>query len=207
MSPRLLGVQFHFKTMQGLRNWTNAEAPRGRARTRETHRADRFESESKGGDFPKCKSSCRPCPEATVRQALVQPVFDLTKVCPANKDYPPYRVGGSSPQSPLRILFRPKVEQARRSSPAQYRAPGGQPFARARLLQARIFFPNADAAPPSRSASMRSDSVQQAALPGAHLQRRWRHAASQANPNPAAYYEPNSFNGPVQDQALREPRR
>jgi len=38
----------------------------------------------------------------------------------------------------------------------------------------------------------------------AHLQRRCAMRLA-GHPNPDAYYEPNSFNGPVQDERFREP--
>ena len=41
-------VKFHFKTMQGIKNWTNAEAAEKVAHDRETHQRDLFESIEKG---------------------------------------------------------------------------------------------------------------------------------------------------------------
>src|SRR5690242_20921211 len=37
-------VKFHFKTLQGIKNWTNAEAAEKVAHDRETHQRDLFES-------------------------------------------------------------------------------------------------------------------------------------------------------------------
>jgi catalase len=51
-------VKFHFKTMQGIRNWTNAEASEKIAHDRETHQRDLFEA-IECGDFPRWKSSSR----------------------------------------------------------------------------------------------------------------------------------------------------
>jgi catalase len=44
-------AKFHFKTMQGIKNWTNAEAAQKVAHDRETHQRDLFEAIEKG-DFP-----------------------------------------------------------------------------------------------------------------------------------------------------------
>ncbi len=51
-------VKFHFKTLQGIRNWTNAEAAEKIAYDRETHQRDLFEAIEKG-DFPKRTGTTR----------------------------------------------------------------------------------------------------------------------------------------------------
>ena len=69
--------------MQGIRNWTNAEAAEKVAHDRETHQRDLFESIERG-DFPKWKFSVQIMPESDVgkdpeaRLELVRNVDGLT---------------------------------------------------------------------------------------------------------------------------------
>jgi catalase len=58
-------VKFHFKTMQGIKNWTNAEAAERIAIDRETHQRDLYEAIERG-DFPKWKFSVQIMPEGDV---------------------------------------------------------------------------------------------------------------------------------------------
>jgi catalase len=83
-------VKFHFKTMQGIKNWTNAEAAERIAKDRETHQRDLYEAIERG-DFPKWKFSVQIMPESDVGKHWYNP-FDLTKVWP-HKDYPLIEVG------------------------------------------------------------------------------------------------------------------
>src|SRR5215469_2799570 len=55
-------VKFHFKTMQGIKNWTNAEAAGKIAHDRETHQRDLYEAIERG-DFPKWTLSVQIMPE------------------------------------------------------------------------------------------------------------------------------------------------
>jgi catalase len=57
-------VKLHFKTMQGIRNWTNAEAAERIAKDRETHQRDLYEA-IECGDSPNGNSRCRSCRKAT----------------------------------------------------------------------------------------------------------------------------------------------
>src|SRR2546423_14960363 len=83
-------VKFHFKTMQGIKNWTNAEAAEKVAYDRETHQLDLIESIERG-DYPRWKFSVQIMPESDVGKHWYNP-FDLTKVWPHN-DYPLIEVG------------------------------------------------------------------------------------------------------------------
>jgi len=162
-------VKFHFKTMQGIKNWTNAEAAEKVAYDRETHQRDLFESIEKG-DFPRWKFSVQIMPESDVGKHWYNP-FDLTKVWP-HKDYPLIEVGilelNRNPQN-----YFAEVEQAA-LSPANI-VPGigslaGQDAAGAHFRLCRR-------APLSRRRQCGSASRQQAALPRPHLQRGRLHAA------------------------------
>jgi catalase len=83
-------VKFHFKTLQGIKNWTNAEAAQKVAHDRETHQRDLFEAIERG-DFPRWKFFVQIMPESDVGKHWYNP-FDLTKVWP-HSDYPLIEVG------------------------------------------------------------------------------------------------------------------
>src|ERR1700743_1941540 len=125
-------VKFHFKTMQGIRNWSNAEAAQKVAHDRETHQRDLFEAIEKG-DFPKWKFSVQVMPESDVGKHWYTP-FDLTKVWP-HQDYPLIEVGtlelNRNPEN-----FYAEVEQAG-FSPAN--VVPGIGFSPDKMLQGRIF--------------------------------------------------------------------
>src|SRR5690606_41386258 len=55
-------VKFHFKTLQGHKHWTNAEAREVVGRTRESTQEDLFYSTDRG-DFPKWKMQGQIMPE------------------------------------------------------------------------------------------------------------------------------------------------
>ena len=125
-------VKFHFKTMQGIKNWTNAEAGPRIAHDRETHQRDLFEAIGRG-DFPKLEFSIQVMPEEDVGKHWYNP-FDLTKVWP-HKDYPLIEVGvlelNRNPDN-----YFAEVEQAA-LSPANI-VPGVS-HSPDKMLQARIF--------------------------------------------------------------------
>jgi catalase len=83
-------VKFHFKTLQGIKNLTDAEAEAIVAKDRESHQRDLYESIEKG-DFPRWKMSIQIMPEKDASKCPYNP-FDLTKVWP-HKDYPLIEVG------------------------------------------------------------------------------------------------------------------
>ena len=125
-------VKFHFKTLQGIKNWTNAEAAQKIANDRETHQRDLYESIERG-DFPKWKFSVQIMPESDVDKHWYNP-FDLTKVWP-HKDYPLIEVGvlelNRNPEN-----YFAEVEQAA-LSPANI-VPGVS-HSPDKMLQARVF--------------------------------------------------------------------
>ena len=83
-------VKFHFKTMQGHKHWTNAEAAEVVGRTRESTQEDLFYAIEKG-DFPKWRFQIQVMPEQEAEKTPYNP-FDLTKVWP-HGDYPVMDVG------------------------------------------------------------------------------------------------------------------
>jgi catalase len=189
-------VKFHFKTMQGIRNWTNAEASEKIAHDRETHQRDLFEAIERG-DFLRWKFFIQVMPESDVGKHWYNP-FDLTKVWP-HGDYPLIEVGilelNRNPDN-----YFAEVEQAALAPSNIVPGVGHSPD---KMLQARIFSyadahryrvgVNADQLPVNRS---------RCPVHTYHADGAMRLAG---NPNPDAYYEPNSFAGPVQDESVREP--
>ena len=189
-------VKFHFKTLQGIKNWTNAEAAQKVAQDRETHQRDLYEAIERG-DFPKWKFSVQIMPETDVDQHWYNP-FDLTKVWP-HKDYPLVEVGvlelNRNPEN-----YFAEVEQAA-LSPANIVS--GVSHSPDKMLQARVFS-YADA-----HRYRVGINAEQLAVNKPHCPVHNYHADGvmrlEGNKNPEAYYEPNSFDGPVQDKKYREP--
>src|SRR3982074_461691 len=189
-------VKFHFKTMQGIKNWTNAEAAERVAYDRETHQRDLFESIEKG-DFPKWKFSVQIMPEGDVGKHWYNP-FDLTKVWP-HKDYPLIEVGVLElNRNPVNYFA--EVEQAA-LSPANI-VPGIS-HSPDKMLQARIFS-YADAHRYRVGVNADQLPVNKPRCP-VHTYNVDGAMRLAGNPTPDAYYQPNSFNGPVQDEHFREP--
>lgn len=83
-------VKFHFKSEQGIQNFSNEEATAIIGKDRESHQRDLFDSIEKG-DFPKWKLKVQVMPEADAKTYRFDP-FDLTKVWP-HGDYPLIDVG------------------------------------------------------------------------------------------------------------------
>jgi catalase len=83
-------VKFHFKSQQGIKNLTDAEAEAVIGKDRESHQRDLYESIERG-DFPRWTLMVQIMPEADAEKVPYNP-FDLTKVWP-HKDYPLHEVG------------------------------------------------------------------------------------------------------------------
>ena len=125
-------VKFHFKTLQGHKHWTNAEAREIVGRTRESTQEDLFASIEKG-DLPKWRLCVQVMREADADKTPYNP-FDLTKVWP-HKDYPLIEVGvlelNRNPEN-----YFAEIEQVA-MSPSNI-VPGIG-FSPDKMLQARIF--------------------------------------------------------------------
>ena len=78
-------VKFHFRTQQGIKNLTDAEAAEIIASNRESHQEDLLNAID-NGDFPKWKMYVQIMPETDADKVPYHP-FDLTKVWPKG-DYP-----------------------------------------------------------------------------------------------------------------------
>jgi catalase len=125
-------VKFHFKSQQGIKNLTDAEAEALIGKDRESHQRDLLESIDKG-DFPKWTLKVQIMPEADANKVPYNP-FDLTKVWP-HKDYPLIEVGvmelNKNPEN-----FFAEVEQSA-FNPASV-VPGIS-FSPDKMLQGRLF--------------------------------------------------------------------
>jgi len=190
-------VKFHFKSMQGIANLTNAEAARLVGDDRESHQRDLFDAIERC-DYPKWRFYVQIMPEAHADTAPYNP-FDLTKVWP-HRDYPLIEVGvlelNRNPQN-----YFAEVEQAA-FEPSNI-VPGIG-FSPDKMLQLRIFS-YADAH------RYRLGSANYADLPvnrprcPVHTYHRDGLMRFDGNEGGAVNYEPNSFGGPVENARFREP--
>jgi catalase len=83
-------VKFHFRTEQGIKNLTDAEAEAIIGKDRDSHQRDLYENIEKG-NFPKWKFYIQIMTEEQARNCPYNP-FDLTKVW-SHKDAPLIEVG------------------------------------------------------------------------------------------------------------------
>lgn len=83
-------VKFHLRTLQGIKNLTDAEAEAIIAKDRESHQRDLFESIERG-DYPRWLFQVQLMTQEQARTYRINP-FDLTKVWP-HGDFPLHDVG------------------------------------------------------------------------------------------------------------------
>jgi catalase len=125
-------VKFHFKSLQGVENYSNEEAAQVIANDRESHQRDLFEKIAKG-DFPRWAFRIQVMSEAQARTFKDNP-FDITKVW-THKDFPLIDVGvlelNRNPEN-----YFAEVEQSA-FTPAN--VVPGIGFSPDRLLQGRLF--------------------------------------------------------------------
>ncbi len=125
-------VKFHFRTQQGIKNLTDAEAETIIGKDRESHQRDLLEAIDRG-DFPKWTMYIQVMPEKEASQVPYNP-FDLTKVWP-HQDYPLIEVGefelNRNPEN-----FFAEVEQSAFNPAAVV---PGISFSPDKMLQARLF--------------------------------------------------------------------
>ncbi|AMA63164.1 MAG: catalase [Kurthia gibsonii] len=125
-------VKFHFRTQQGIENYTNAEAAEVVGQDRESSQRDLFNAIEKG-DFPKWKMYIQVMTEEQARNHPDNP-FDLTKVW-YKADYPLIEVGEFELNRNPENYFA-DVEQA---AFAPSNVVPGISFSPDRMLQARLF--------------------------------------------------------------------
>lgn len=189
-------VKFHFKTMQGIANFTNNEAAKIVATDREASQRDLYES-IESGKFPKWRMCVQIMPEKDAATYKVNP-FDLTKVW-SHKDYPLIEVGimelNRNPQN-----YFAEVEQSA-FNPANI-VPGIG-FSPDKMLQGRLFA-YGDAHRYRLGANFESLPVNAARCP-VHNYHRDGAMRFDGNGGSAVNYEPNSFGGPSDNRSLIEP--
>ena len=190
-------VKFHFKTMQGHAHWTNGEAAAVVGRTRESTQEDLFGAIARG-EFPKWRVCVQVMPERDAATTPYNP-FDLTKVWP-HADYPLIEAGVMELDRNPDNYFA-EIEQAA-FSPSN--VVPGIGFSPDKMLQARIFA-YADAHRHRLGTHYEALPVNAPKCPVHHYHKDGAMRFFPNNPNPDAFYEPNSFGGPAQNPEYREP--
>jgi catalase len=190
-------VKFHFKTQQGHKYWTNAEAAEVVGRTRESTQEDLFGAIERG-EYPKWTFYVQVMPEEDAEKTPFNP-FDLTKVWP-HADYPLIEVGvielNRNPDN-----YFAEIEQL---AFAPSNVVPGIGFSPDKMLQARIFS-YADAHRYRLGTHYEALPVNTPRCPVHHYHKDGPMRFFANNPNPDAYYEPNSFSGPVERPDVKEP--
>ncbi|MDF1794996.1 MAG: catalase [Coxiellaceae bacterium] len=190
-------VKFHFKTQQGHKHWTNEEAADVVGRTRESTQEDLFDA-IENGDCPKWKLYIQVMTDEQVDNFEYNP-FDLTKVWP-HGDFPLIEVGVMELNRNADNYYA-QIEQAA-FSPSNI-VPGVG-FSPDKVLQARIFS-YADAHRYRLGTHYEALPVNKPKCPVHHYHKDGPMRFFENFANPDAYYEPNSFNGPVEDPSFAEP--
>lgn len=125
-------VKFHFRSQQGIQNFTDQEAEKVVGMDRESHGRDLYEAIEKG-DYPKWKMYIQVMTEEQAKNMPYNP-FDLTKVW-YKKDYPLIPVGEFELNRNADNFFQ-DIEQA---AFAPSNVVPGISFSPDRMLQTRIF--------------------------------------------------------------------
>jgi len=193
-------VKFHFKTEQGVKFYTNEEAAKVIAESRESSQEALFNAiESK--KFPRWKFQIQIMPEKEAENLAFNP-FDLTKVW-YHADYPLIDVGYFELDRNVDDYFA-EIEQAA-FSPSNI-VPGIS-WSPDKMLQARVFS-YADAHRYRLGGNYEHIPVNQPRCPVHNYHRDGPMntvGGNQLGGNVHAYYEPNSFDGPFEDKAAQEP--
>lgn len=189
-------VKFHFKTGQGIANFTDEEAAGIVANDREYSQRDLFNHIAEG-DFPKWKMYVQIMTEEEAKTYRFNP-FDLTKVW-SQKDYPLIEVGVMELNRNPENYFA-TVEQAA-FNPANI-VPGIS-YSPDKMLQGRLFA-YADAHRYRLGVNSESLPVNAPKCP-VHNYHRDGSMRFGDNGGGSANYQPNSFNGPVEDKSYQEP--
>ncbi|MEN3930596.1 catalase [Microvirga sp. W0021] len=189
-------VKFHFKSMQGIKNWTNAEAADVIGSDRESAQRDLYEAIERK-EFPRWRFCVQIMPEMDAEKTSYNP-FDLTKVWP-HAEYPLIEVGifelNRNPEN-----YFAEVEQAG-LTPANIIP--GIGFSPDKMLQGRLFS-YADAHRYRLGINHHQIPVNKPRCP-VHSYNADGAMRLEGRANPDAYYEPNSFGGPKEDKAYAEP--
>lgn len=189
-------VKFHFKTQQGHKHWTNAEAAEVVGQDRESAQRDLYNA-IEAGDFPRWTLFVQIMPEEDALKQSFDP-FDLTKVWP-HADFPLIEVGVMELNRNPDHYFA-EMEQASFSPSNIVPGIGYSPD---KVLQGRLFA-YADAHRYRVGTHYENLPVNR---PKTQMQT--YHAdgpmRSDSPRGTDAYYEPNSFSGPVEEASVKEP--
>jgi catalase len=191
-------VKFHYKTLQGHKFLTNGQSAETIGHSRETYQEDLFGAIERG-DGPKWRLCVQIMPEADADKTSYNP-FDLTKVWP-HGDYPLHELGLVELNRNADNYFA-EIEQAA-FSPSN--VVPGIGFSPDKMLQARIFS-YADAHRYRLGTHYEALPVNAPKIAVHHYHKDGAmRFFGVATGNPDAFYEPNSFNGPVEQPQFREP--
>jgi catalase len=183
-------VKYHFKTDQGVRCLTSAEAAELAGLNPDSHQLDLVDAIDRGA-FPSWTLSVQVMPAAEAGSYRINP-FDLTKVWP-HADYPLIEVGRLTLNRNPDNYFG-DVEQAG-FDPGNF-VPGVGPSPD-KMLQGRLFA-YGDAHRYRLGVNHTQLAVNAPHVTAAHNYGRDGLMAGHGNGGRAKNYEPNSFDGPVQ---------
>src|ERR1039457_557937 len=191
----LFYVKWHFKTKQGIKNFTGPEAQEMKGVDPDFSQRDLFDSIAKG-DFPKWRVSIQVMPEKEAETYRINP-FDLTKVWP-HKDYPLVEVGelvlDRNPEN-----YFAEVEQAA-FEPKNVVA--GMGYSPDKMLQGRLIsYPDAHRSRLGTTYDALPVNKAQCPVPAYARDGAMRFDGTDGKP---PNYEPNSFGGPTQDSKYVE---
>jgi catalase len=191
----LFYVKYHFRTKQGIDNFTAEEANHMKSVDMDYSQSDLFSSIEKG-DYPKWTVQIQIMPEAEAATYHINP-FDLTKVWP-HADYPVIEIGEFELNRNPKNYFA-EIEQS--AFEPRNVAPG-MGFSPDRMLQGRLIsYP--DAHRYRLGVNYESLPVNQPKCPYATYHRDGLMALGDNGGN-APNYEPNSFGGPKEDPKYKE---
>lgn len=189
-------VKFHFKTRQGIANFTDEEAQEVVGKDRESSQKDLYEA-IESGNNPQWDVQIQVMTQQQAKQCSFNP-FDLTKVWP-HGDYPMIDVGvlelNENPQN-----YFQQIEQAS-FSPSNV-VPGIS-WSPDKMLQARIFsYADAHRYRVGTHYEMLPVNRPRNEVNTYHMDG----AMNFDKPSSSdAYYEPNSYGGPTEDPSFVEP--
>ena len=189
-------VKFHFKTKQGIQNYTNREAEAVVAKDRESSQRDLYEAIERG-EYPKWNFQIQIMDNEQAKSCPFNP-FDLTKVWP-HADYPIIEVGEMELNKNPDNYFM-QVEQ---SSFSPSNVVAGISWSPDKMLQARIFS-YADAHRYRVGTHYEMLPVNRPIVDANtyHMDGSMNFSEPSAS---KAYYEPNSFGGAVENRDFLEP--
>ena len=189
--------KWHFKNKQGIKNFDRAGAVKTAGEDPDYAQRDLFNA-IKEGNFPKWRVCVQIMTEAQAEKFKYNP-FDLTKVWP-HKEYPLIEVGEMTLDRNPENYFA-EVEQAT-FEPSNI-VPG-MGFSPDKMLQARLLsYPDAH----RYRLGVNYDALPVNRAKGCPVHTYHRDGAMRFDDNGGIgpNYEPNSFGGPVEDPAFREP--